>query len=200
MRLGLLILIFVFGYRSAGQTVPPVDGPTKNFRWLAYQLDSLGFKSDTVRVANVRMYKELLNVDVQQFEAFPFYKMNKRNTAILWRNTRAFNQTDSLDTEIFLKAESVWGYFYQKEETKNVRTDGVIEQWKFIDAATAQTAMDELNKFYPLPYFNTQPYYLTDGPFLFVFHTRADAFSYRQKEFFKKFRELSSAPANNHKR
>jgi hypothetical protein len=100
---------------------------------------------------------------------------------------------------MFAEAENVWGYFYQKEEQKDVKTDGVIEQWMFKDSVTAQVAIDKLNAIYPLPYFNTQPYYMTDGQFLFIFHTRADAFSYRQKDFFNKFREISSAPAKSYK-
>jgi hypothetical protein len=175
------------------------NGPTRNFGVIVRLLDSLGYKSDTARVAKLKNYMELLDSEVQLFETFPFYKVDKEKSKVLWWNTIARDKSDSIDTEIFREAENVWSYYYQKEEVKNWKTDGVIEQWTFRDSVTAQKALAKLNAIYPLPYFNTQPYYMTDGLFLFIFHTRADAFSYRQKEFFKKFREISSAPNKMYK-
>jgi hypothetical protein len=177
----------------------PVDRPTRNFGVIVRILDSLGYKSDTARVAKLKNYKELLDNEVQFFGNLPFYEVGKEKSKVLWWNTIARDKHDSIDTEIFREAESLWGYYYQKEENKNMKTDGVIEQWTFRDSVTAQTAIDKLKSIYPLPYFNTQPYYTTDGKFLFIFHTRADAFSYRQKEFFNKFREISSAPNTSYK-
>lgn len=171
-----------------------VDRPTRNFRVIVRVLDSIGYKSDTERVAKLKNYKELLGSDVQHFGTFPFYRKDKQKSKVLWWNTIVRGKEDSIDTETFREAENVWGYYYQEEEQKDVKTDGVIEQWMFKDSVTAQAAIDKLNAIYPLPYFNTQPYYMTDGQFLFIFHTRADAFSYRQKEFFAMFREISSAP------
>jgi hypothetical protein len=176
-----------------------VDRPTRNFGVIVRVVDSLGYKSDTARVAKLKNYKELLDSEVQRFGTFPFYRMDKQKSKVLWWNTIARDKEDSIDTEIFREAESVWGYYYQKEEQKDVKTDGVIEQWMFKDSVTAQAAIEKLKAIYPLPYFNTQPYYVTDGQFLFIFHTRADAFSYRQKEFFTKFREISSAPNMSYK-
>lgn len=170
------------------------DGPTRNFLLIVGILDSLGFKSDTARVAKLKNYNELLDCKVHFIRTFPFYKLDKEKSKVLWWNTIARDQQDSIDTQIFRKAESVWGYYYQKEESKGTKTDGVIEQWTFSDSIAAQMAIDKLKENYPLPYFNTQPCYMTDVQFLFIFHTRADAFSYRQKEFFNKFREISSAP------
>jgi hypothetical protein len=175
-----------------------IDGPTRSFGLIVQILDSLGYRSDTARVSRLKNYKELLDTEVQLFGRFPFYKMDKEKAKVLWWNTVNHDKDDSIDTEIFRKAENVWGYFYQKEENKNLKTDGVIEQWRFGDNVTPQTAMGKLNAIYPLPYFNTQPYYVTDGQFLFIFHTRSDAFSYRQKEFFNKFREISSAANKMH--
>jgi len=175
-----------------------IDGPTRNFLVIVELLDSLGYKSDTTRVAKLKNYKELLASEVHFFATFPFYKVDKEKSKVLWWNTIARDKQDSIDTEIFREAESVWGYYYQKEDSKNTKTDGMIEQWTFRDSVTAQTAIDKLKGIYPLPYFNIQPYYTTDGQFLFIFHTRADAFSYRQKEFFNKFREISSAPNKRH--
>ncbi len=168
------------------------DRPTRNFETVIRMLDSLGYKSDTVRVARLKIYKELHGCEVQLFGTFPFYKMDKEKSKVLRWNTIAHSKEDSINTEIFKEAESVWSYFYQKEERKNIMTDGVIEQWTFSDTVKAQIALDKLKEIYPLPYFNTQPYYVRDGQFLFIFHTRADAFSYRQREFFNRFLEISS--------
>jgi hypothetical protein len=177
----------------------PIDRPTRNFGVIVRMLDSLGYRSDTARVAKLKNYKELLDSEVQRFGTFPFYRVDKEKSKVLWWNTIARDKTDSIDTEIFRKAENVWSYYYQKEESKNLKTDGVIEQWMFQDSVTAQTAMEKLKTIYPLPYFNTQPYYIADGQYLFIFHTRANAFSYRQKNFFNKFREISSAPNTSYK-
>lgn len=176
------------------QTVKSIDRPTRNFVVIVRFLDSLGYKSDTTRVAKLKNYKELLDSEVHFFGTFPFYKVDKEKSKVLWWNTIARDKQDSIDTEIFRKAENVWGYYYQKEESKNIKLDGAIEQWMFRDSVTAQSAIDKLKTIYPLPYFNTQPYYTTEGQYLFIFHTRADAFSYQQKEFFNKFCEISSAP------
>lgn len=175
------------------------DRPTRKFGILVQVLDSLGYSSDTSRVKKLKNYKELLNSEIQLFGKFPFYKIDKEKAKVLWWNTAFNDKENSIDTEIFRTAESVWGFFYQKEEGENLKTDGVIEQWKFTDSLTAQTAMDKLNKRYPLPYFNTQPYYITDGQFLFIFQTRASAFSYRQKDFVDTFRKICSAPKSSYK-
>jgi hypothetical protein len=134
-----------------------IDGPTRNFLDIVGLLDSLGFKSDTTRVAKLKNYKELLASEVHFFGTFPFYKVDKEKSKVLWWNTIARDKQDSIDTEIFREAESVWAYYYQKEESKNTVTDGIIEQWTFRDSVTAQTAIDKLKGIYPLPYFNTQP-------------------------------------------
>jgi hypothetical protein len=175
------------------------DIPSKTFEAIVQILDSLGYRSDTTRVKRLNSYPELTDSEIQLVGTFPFYKIDKEKAKVLWWNKIAREKGDSIDTEIFKKAERVWGYFYQKEEAPNVRTDGVIEQWEFADAGVAQNAMNKLAAIYPLPYFNTQPYYVTNGQFLFIFHTRASAFSYRQKEFFNKFKEISSASGNEYK-
>jgi hypothetical protein len=191
------------GYRvdKAAKTVQTWDSlsdiPTRNFVTIVRLLDSLEYSSDATRSNKSRNYKEIVESEVRFFDGFPFYKIDKEKTKILWWNTLVRQKEDSIETKIFEEAESVWGYFYSKTETRYLTVDGIIEQWTFPDNTTAETALDDLRSFYPLPYFNTEPYYLTDGKFLFVFHTRASAFSYRQKEFFNKFREMSSAPANS---
>jgi hypothetical protein len=168
------------------------DGPTHELQELVVALDSLGFKSDTSRVKRLKNYRELLDGKIQLFGMFPFYKTAKEKSEILWWNTMVRNASDSIDTEIFRTAESAWLYFYQKRETASWVSDGVIEQWKFKDEATTQVALIKLNSRYPFPYYNTSPYYIANGSYLYIFHTRAMAFSYGQKDIFQLFRKIVS--------
>ncbi|MCE2998135.1 MAG: hypothetical protein ACK5RG_19575 [Cyclobacteriaceae bacterium] len=168
------------------------DVPTHEFQSLVVALDSLGFKSDTSKVKRLKNYRELVDGKIQCFGMFPFYKIAKEKSEILWWNTRVRNAGDSIDTEIFRTAESAWLYFYQKRETASWVSDGVIEQWKFKDEATTQFALTKLNSKYPFPYYNTNPYYIANGSCLYIFHTRAMAFSYGQKDIFQLFRKIVS--------
>lgn len=168
------------------------DGPTHELQELVVALDSLGFKSDTSRVKRLKNYRELLDGKIQLFGMVPFYKIAKEKSEVLWWNTMVRNASDSIDTEIFRTAESAWLYFYQKRETASWVSDGVIEQWKFKDEATAQIALAKLNSRYPFPYYNTSPYYIANGSYLYIFHTRAMAFSYGQKDIFQLFRQIIS--------
>ncbi|MBI3218793.1 MAG: hypothetical protein HYZ44_04720 [Bacteroidetes bacterium] len=169
------------------------DVPTHEFQGLVFTLDSLGYQSDTSRVKRLKNYQELLDSKIQIFGKFPFYKIAKEKSEVLRWNTIIKNKADSIDTEIFRTAESAWLYFYQKRETATWVEDGVIEQWRFKDEATAQFALKKLNSRYPFPYFNTNPYYLVRGQFLYLFHTRAMAFSYKQEDIFEIFRQISLA-------
>jgi hypothetical protein len=157
-------------------------------------LDSLGYEADTARVDKFQNYKELLHSEIVTFGKFQFYKMEKEKSWVLAWNSRFKNKGDSIDRDIFSEASSVWGYFYRKAESPGLTVDGVIEQWQFVNAETAELALRKIKLRYPWPFFNTEPYYTTDGSYLFIFHTRASAFSYRQKEFFRMFREIISRP------
>jgi hypothetical protein len=177
------------------QNVAPVidtksDAPTSDLVALAKVLDSLGYSSDTLRVKKLKNYEELLNSEIHMIGKFPFYKLDKGKTKILWWNTLATEKVDSIDSEIFQRAENIWAYFY-RGKNKDLTTDGVIEEWRFSDGQEAMRAIAKLKSFYPLPYFNTQPYYTAIGRYLYVFHCRASAFSYTQKTIFDKFRKMT---------
>jgi len=181
---------------TAQRTVATIDviqgRPTKSFLILVNVLDSLGYLSDTSRVKRVKNYKELLTSDIVLFDEFPFYKVDKQNTKVLWWNSISREKSEYLDVGVFAQASEVWAYFYGKREDDGMTVDGVIEQWNFPDRPSGQLAMEKLTSYYPLPYFNTQPYYFVEGSHLFIFHTRASAFSYRQEDFFEMFKEISS--------
>src|SRR5690606_41462220 len=86
------------------------------------------------------------------------------------------------------KVKSIWAYFYRKEPQEKWNSDGLIEQWEFDNKQLALTAYEELDKIALFVYFNTQPYYFTHENFLYIFHTRAMAFSFEQKPVFEMFK------------
>ncbi len=174
--------------------VKVVDQPTVEFATLVKQLDSLGYKSDTNRVKRLKSYPELLDSKIHVFGKFPFYKIEKEKSEVLWWNAKVRNEDYSIDTEIFRTADNPWLYFYQKRQNSSWVIDGVIEQWIFKDEATAQVALKKLKSKYPFPYANTDPFYLVKGSFLYIFHTRAMAFSYEQKDIFEWFQRIASTP------
>jgi hypothetical protein len=179
------------GQAGHPQIIQEVDkaGPIKAFSTFVSVLDFLGYSGDTARVNRLKNYSEFLGTEIVFFRRYPFYKMPREKSKILSWNNFARESQDSINTRIFDEAEDVWAYFYREREKSNLVVDGVIEQWRFADERAAKEAINALKSFYPLPFFNTEPYYATKGRFLFVFHTRASAFSYRQKEFFARFEE-----------
>jgi hypothetical protein len=175
------------------QEVPELrlDRPTRAFMALVKYLDSLGYNSDTSRVKKLHNYKELSRGKIILFDSFPFYSIGKENSKILSWNNIAREKTDSIDVSVFLKARSLWAYFYRKVPAQELSVDGVIEQWKFSNESEAKEAVQQLESVYPLPFFNTEPWYAIHREYLFVFHTRASAFSYTQHNFFKRFQQLT---------
>jgi hypothetical protein len=166
--------------------------PLKEFEILAHSLDSFGYVSDTVRIIKVNIYPELKSAEVVLFSGRPFYKIPKENTKLFWWNRLYAGNQDTLNLEAFRNGEEVWTYFYRKKNVSNVNEDGLIEQWTFKDDQAASAAIETLRSFYPLPYFNTQPYYTIHQRHLFIFHTRAMAFSYGQKKVFEAFEKICS--------
>lgn len=68
--------------------------------------------------------------------------------------------------------------------------DGVIEQWEFGTEQQARNAYKKITKIGDLIYFNTSPYFYNLDNKLFIFHTRAMNFSFKQAKVFKKFKTI----------
>lgn len=163
--------------------------PTTAFVSFVEKLDSLGYSADTVRVKRLKNYEELLHCPITLIDGFPFYKLKGEQSKILKFDFNDDDKSDSVETKVFRDAQQVWAYYYAKPGADNTVVDGVIEQWKFADKKSATLARTFLNDHYPLPFFNTEPCYYVSEQYVFIFHTRASAFSYIQKKFFESFQK-----------
>lgn len=68
----------------------------------------------------------------------------------------------------------------------------MIEQWEFKNENIARKAFKEISEFAMIAYFNTNPYLFRKENYIFIFHTRAMAFSYGQEDLYLKFKEYFS--------
>lgn len=157
--------------------------PSKEFIDFTRVLNSKGMYSDTLRVSKVTSY----GFGKATFIAgIPFYYLNYEDTHIA-------NVKTATVPSVFSKAESVWAYFYRKDKKEDMVVDGVIEQWSFPGETDAKEASDAIQKNGDEIFFNTTPYSCVKGKVLYIFHTRAMAFSFPQKEVFEDFkRELQA--------
>jgi hypothetical protein len=89
--------------------------------------------------------------------------------------------------EVFKQVKTIWGYFYYKQSADNMFPDGVIEEWTFSTQEAAKTAAEIFQKIGDDVFFNTEPYPCVVGNKLYLFHTRAMAFSFDQKPLFLEF-------------
>ncbi len=168
-------------------------GPIKYFIDLTDTLDELGWSSDTARLNNVPIYSMLEYENLKLFNNRPFYKIDITNCEIFRYEKHNNYRVNLIDFELFRKAKDIWGYFYRIDNEDNYITDGVIEQWEFEDETMVKSAIGNLKLVYPLPYFNTSPYYHQVDNYLFIFHTRASNFSYNQKDIYEKFKIITSS-------
>ena len=169
-----------------------IDTPTEPFRILTDTMEYMGWIADTNRLKKVDIYNNLKNSKTQKFNNKIFYKIDLAEHLIFtWENS-GNHTADSLNYRLFEKAKSIWAYFYRNKSDKITIRDGVIEQWEFDNENTAKSALQNLKQVYPLPYFNTQPYYLQVENYLFIFNTRASAFSYSQEEIYEIFKNITA--------
>ncbi len=164
-------------------------GPIECFQKLTDTMDEMDWIADTNRLKEVTIYN-LNSSKIHKYNNKPFYIIDLAEHQIFtWENS-AFHLADTVNYSLFKKAKSIWAYFYRNKSDKITIRDGVIEQWEFEDETTAELALQNLEEVYPLPYFNTQPYYHQVKNYLFIFNTRASAFSYSQKEIYEIFKNI----------
>lgn len=87
---------------------------------------------------------------------------------------------------MFEKTTGVWGFFYFRQDGAQF-PDGVIEEWAFSSGEEAEGALNVIRNSGDQIFFNTQPYFCVIKNKLYVFHTRAMAFSYDQEPLFEEF-------------
>lgn len=171
--------------------------PIKPFIDFVKSIEKDGWIHDIKRVEKVVGYG-LRKEDVVNFKGRPFFQVPFSRTELfyLFNKKHAGDYSvkilSSLDYEIF-ETTRIWAYFYRNIKSGDLIEDGVIEQWTFLNEEEAQRALAEL---VPLGgkvlYFNTTPYFTRLKNNVFIFHTRAMAFSYTQKEVYEKFLKLNS--------
>jgi len=170
-----------------------INRPTKYFILLINELKKDNWSHDSLRLKKVAGYN-LSSDDLFFFENIPFYKLRYDNSVFKKLNNRRFlknyDDVDSTEILLFNKVENIWRYYYRKNIQERLIPDGVIEQWEFKNRQSALASKKVLDKIFPEPYFNTNPYHIVIDNFLFIFHTRAMAFSYEQKEHYEKFQKL----------
>jgi hypothetical protein len=169
-----------------------LNEPCNEIKEYVLKIEKDGWISDTARLSQVQIYKELNRKDIFFFNDKPFYKLSFKESRLKtkWDYNANFYRKymDYIDYDLFKNVKSIWGYFYRAKNAKSIITDGVIEQWEFENDTDAQNALMQMQKAGSVIYFNTNPYFIRIRNKLIIFHTRAMAFSYNQKPLFQDFK------------
>jgi hypothetical protein len=166
------------------------DGPNHYFIKLVDTLTKLGWHADTNRIKKTGVYSYLKKSKMKIFDNKPFYKIKISENMLFYGENAANSTAYEIDFDLFKKVKTIWGYFYRQKAESDWIEDGVIEQWEFESQNEAISALGNLKKAYPEPYFNTEPYYSQVDNYLFIFHTRAAGFCYKQKTFYELFKNI----------
>jgi hypothetical protein len=153
--------------------------PSMAFRKFVQAIKKDGWGSDTVRVKQLDMYN-LNNAELRIQKNLAFYAMS-------FEDTRVDQVIDGNEAEALSKVQQIWAYYYRDKTHQYIISDGVIEEWQFEDATSAEAAFNAFNRQKTNLYFNTEPYFYQIKSSVYVFHTRAMAFSIDQKGVFEKF-------------
>lgn len=148
---------------------------------------SLNRDTDSTRLVKNNLYSELIAASMQRFDKQPFYPVSFENSQII-----RFLKNESGKRALFEKTTGVWGFFYFRQDNGQF-PDGVIEEWTFSSEEEAEDALHAIKNSGDQIFFNTQPYFCVIRNKLYVFHTRAMAFSYDQKPLFEAFVQRTGA-------
>ncbi|WP_299103165.1 hypothetical protein [uncultured Winogradskyella sp.] len=169
------------------------NSPIHEFIVLTNRLELGRWKHDTIRAKKIYGLGENSSKKPVFFKEKPFYELTFDETGIS-RFVKSKNFKDELedfDVEVFENTVSIWSYFYRDDMDDNWIEDGIIEQWEFKTQTLAKIAHENIEKKGgTVFYFNTNPFFYTYKNYLFIFHTRAMAFSYDQKIIFEDFKNL----------
>lgn len=178
----------------SGKIVPPappvVPQPSSKLITFTKEIEKMNWVDDTARLHQVAIYPQLPREQVLFFEEQAFYPIPFEQSKIYrFYHTGYGRDTTLIDLKILSQATNIWGYFYRKIPVETWNTDGVIEQWAFPDTTLAQKAYEMISdrKVASMLYFNIRPYFTRVENSLYIFHARASAFSYHQKEVFELF-------------
>ena len=160
--------------------------PSSEFVSFVKEIELDGWIYDTSRFEKVDLYG-LKDAKTTSFNSYPFYDIPFEMTQV--NQVLKHNRTPEQKAAhlILSKTKQIWGYFYRDKNATNFISDGVIEQWYFDDSTIAGLAFDQLTAFVGHIYFNTMPFLFKKKNMIFIFHTRAMAFSYDQKPIYDNF-------------
>lgn len=171
-----------------------LDGmPIPQFIEFANEIELGRWKCDTARAKKVYGLGKDSSGKIVFFDSKPFYKFTFENTTVgrISKIDYFKDKLEGFNVEVFEKAKSVWMYFYRDDIDDNWIEDGIVEQWEFESNELAIIAYNDIRKKSPqVFFFNTTPYFYQFNNYLFIFHTRAMAFSYDQKKVFEDFKSI----------
>lgn len=180
-KLYLLVLIssasLLFSCNEKKSSV--YEHPSNIFIDFVKKIEKDGWGSDTARVKQLNMYN-LNNAELRMHKNLPFY-------AFSYEETGVEQIIDGNDAEALSEVQQIWAYYYRDKTHQYIISDGSIEEWQFEDASNAEEAFKAFNRQKTNLYFNTEPYFYQIKSSVYVFHTRAMAFSIDQKKVFEKF-------------
>ena len=153
--------------------------PSNIFIDFVKKIEKDGWGSDTARVKQLDMYN-LNTAELRMQKNLPFY-------ALSYEDTHVDQIIDGNDAEALSKVQQIWAYYYRDKTHQYIISDGMIEEWQFEDTSSAEEAINAFNRQKTNLYFNTEPYFYQIKSSVYVFHTRAMAFSIDQKRVFEKF-------------
>lgn len=159
--------------------------PSSEFIGFIKKIETKGWVSDTSRINKVHLYN-LKGLEIHIFSNYPFYNIPYDKSQV----GHVLNGDDDFEKKsksILSKVKQIWAYYYRKKNETFYIYDGVIEQWVYSDSMDAQSAYTELQSQGDNIYFNTMPFFHRVNNTIFIFHTRAMAFSYEQKELYETF-------------
>jgi hypothetical protein len=190
-----IILLFAFGCKNVEQKNDNSESnnkhtlikPKSEFFELVKEIESKNWVSDTSRINNIGLYN-LKGLKVHIFNNYPFYNITYENSQV----GHVINGDDEKEIEsksILSKTKQIWAYYYRKKNETNFIFDGVIELWSYNDSTSAQMAYKELQIHGDYIFFNTTPYFHLIHNDIYIFHTRASAFSVEQRSIYETFVE-----------
>ncbi|CAL2095942.1 conserved protein of unknown function [Tenacibaculum sp. 190524A02b] len=169
--------------------VANVNIPCSQIQEFVINIEKYNWVSDEERLKKVAIYAELDRHNVEYLKNRPFYpiKLEKSSIYRAYKSEINSEYPINFDIEIFKRVESIWGYYYREKNKSDLISDGVIEQWEFANKGAAKKALEQIKEVGSLVYFNTTPFFCQIENKLFIFQTRAMAFSYDQEIIYKKF-------------
>lgn len=184
----LVLSLLVFANCSSVKDTQSFMPPSDIFVAYANSLMKKDWVNDTARVNQLNAY-DLKASEVHFFKNLPFYNLDFSNTSLGNYLKSHKNQLKNA-MELVSKSKKIWVYYYhfkQVDPKTRLLSDGIIEQWHYSNETEAQLAAKEMKQIIGEVFFNTTPYLVQKQQDIYLFHTRAMAFSFDQQDLFNEF-------------